>query len=530
MTCADLATTPQFINIIATDLAGNTATCNISYVLIDINNYCIPPECPADCYTGSINLSTGVDINGAELPIGQYESNWQLISGPDQDINYPRPGYVLNPNAVWDQLPGSQYISPFPNASNNQSFSDPYIFERCFCVCQEEAVVQLDIAAHVDNFINIGLYDDQGNEIQELIDYQNPPDTGTFLDPAFTSNSSHNLLSGTYCLRAGLRNDGSATMGMQINAAVTNAGFEATDCCNPNAFLLGTVFEDMLCDSILNNNQDTGLEGLEVSLIQNNVIVETTTTDVYGYYVFSNVDEGEYTIEVESPTNANPSIGAGGIMVSLDANSSTGGIDFGFCFPDDMCCSTDVELEATACQNITSASIEFDSTVVVITPPNLEDCQSISQIFWGDGEFDNVVDGQPLPTHAYANNGTWIISIEVQAYNLNGEVCNTSYVDLAYTINACPITSTNPIFDEVRFKVFPVPFNEFVELQFNNNSNGFAGSLFDMTGALVRNITVQGGIESFTLDTQDLISGVYTIRLTENNTGKQLAARIIKVE
>jgi hypothetical protein len=338
--------------------AGNNDNSNISEVLniasningtiqnFNLNNaesnyvcdliFEIPENCTDECAADVVNLNTGIDFNdNSELPIGEYEGGWQLISSPDDGVSFPRPSYVLNPNSVWAQLPGTQYISPYPSAFNNQTFSDPYVFERCFCICEPTSEVNLDVAAYFDNFLTLGLYDSEGNLIEELINYTGSASTITFTGDPYTSNTSYSLNTGTYCIRAGLRNDGQSTMGLAIQASVSGAGLIENGCCTPFTIVTGTIYQDDDCNGSFVEGSEEPLSDIEVQLCDSDgTVVMTTTTDTFGYYSFFDVGVGSFTVKHTPSDNQSLSEGMGGYTIDVGSNSVSGDLDFGICPPE----------------------------------------------------------------------------------------------------------------------------------------------------------------------------------------------------
>lgn len=530
LNCDHVSTIPNYISVTVTDIAGNSSECQIGFIVLDPNDFCIPEGCDIECYSGVINLSTGINNQEVELPIGQYVGNWVLIDGPDQNVTYPRPGFVLNPNAVWDQLPGSQYISPYPNANNNDSHVEPYLFERCFCVCEETAEVGLNISVHVDNFFNIGLYDDNGNLIQDLMGYSGPSSTIAFRDPAFSSITNHTLSRGTYCLRAGLRNDGSVTMGMQINAAVTNAGFINSSCCNPYTYILGTVFQDVNCDSLNNFNGDTGLEGIEVSLSQNGTIIETILTDQFGYYVFNDIEPGDYNVIVENVSDNTQTMGSEGYEISIGIDTIIGNLDFGFCEIIETCCASTEQLTHSVLTELNSEAIVCGTDAnVKIETPNLFDCQYISTIYWGDGEVDTLSPEDEIPQHTYNGNGAYLISIEVSSVLENGEVCQTDEVNHVIIIKDCVVSTDFPDAERASIKLYPVPFSAVLKIDFSQNKSGYQLEVYNITGQMLDLVDIPNNLFSYNYENANLPTGTFLFKIVSMDGTIILQSKVIKI-
>ncbi|MEZ5048218.1 MAG: hypothetical protein R2766_01065 [Saprospiraceae bacterium] len=185
-TCQDIGV--NTVTLTATDSYGNTSQCTSDVTVQDNNQYCDPTcifSCTEECSTNVVNLSTGIDATTEVfLNIGDYDANWKLISSPDAGIQVPRPAFVLNPNSVWAQLQGSQYISAYPNASNNATniFDGTYYeFEKCFCVCEDSSEVTIDLKAYVDNNLEILLFDGDGSQILSLLNITDQT-TGALLE------------------------------------------------------------------------------------------------------------------------------------------------------------------------------------------------------------------------------------------------------------------------------------------------------------------------------------------------------------
>jgi len=528
--CSMLTTVPSTVQVTAIDFTGNVTNCEISFILIDPNGFCIPESCDISCFDGTIDLSTGINNTGQFLPIGEYVGNWMLIDGPDDNVFYPRPGFVLNPNNAWNQLPGSQYISPFPNAFNNDSSPIPYLFERCFCVCEETAEVELNISAHVDNFINIGLYEDNGNLIQDLIGFQGPASTTAFRDPAFFSNTKHVLSQGTYCLRAGLRNDGSVAMGMQINAAITNAGFVSSECCNPYSSILGTVFQDVSCDSLNNLNTDIGIQGIEVSLINNGEVVESVLSDQFGYYVFNDISPGNYTISAESVPNNFPTVGVVGYDIIMTADTIIGNLDFGFCEEKDECCASSELLTERALFELNSDALFYEMNgTLEVENPELFECQYVSTIYWGDGQSEVLGPNDAIPSHDYNGNGVYLLSFEVSAVLNSGEECQLDEVNHIIIIEDCTVSTDFPNAKIPSIKLYPIPFSEIVNIDFSQNTSGYLLEVFNIAGQLIDSAEIDSYLDTYTYDSQNLTSGTYLFRIVSLDGITILRSKVVKI-
>ena len=80
-------------------------------------------------------------------------------------------------------------------------------------------------------------------------------------------------------------------------------GGNSTD--NNFGYVLGSISGVVYCDlnkDLLLDNGEPGISGVTVTLLQNNMVIATTTTDANGFYQFTNLPSGTYT--VSSPATA----------------------------------------------------------------------------------------------------------------------------------------------------------------------------------------------------------------------------------
>lgn len=54
----------------------------------------------------------------------------------------------------------------------------------------------------------------------------------------------------------------------------------------------------LLSGIVLNKEDGSGIENATVEVYSNSTLVVTTTTDTSGYYVFSDLEEGDYTVRI----------------------------------------------------------------------------------------------------------------------------------------------------------------------------------------------------------------------------------------
>ncbi len=92
----------------------------------------------------------------------------------------------------------------------------------------------------------------------------------------------------------------------------------------------------------------------------------------------------------------------------------------------------------------------------------------------------------------------------------------------------CDDSLKNPVFDNEAIKVFPNPVSDILSIQSNTFSDGAVISLIDVTGRTINQIAVQPSATEVSLDTSDLTSGVYFVKINNNKVKTTTIKRIIK--
>lgn len=323
--------------VVGTNADWNALISNVSGIMFGLDipgggptevygydNICIEP-CPtgtsceysADCLTRTLNVGTGVNHGaGALYNPGDGDAYWQLISVPTSAgaITVPRPAFVIPSepisgfNNVWAETANSWWISGQP-INNWNTNGGPYVFERCFCVC-EPGEYNLDFRVWVDDRVDIGLY--SGSTLVTPI--------GSATGFAFNSPGTHltrnvNLMPGTYCIRADLYNTGSTAMGLNIEGFVTGQGLVSTFCCNTASSIVGVKYNDLNA----NGTRDTGepaLSGWTIQLTDGSTTL-SSTTDASGYYSFTGIAPGTYTLSEVLQPGWTPTLPTAGIVANL---------------------------------------------------------------------------------------------------------------------------------------------------------------------------------------------------------------------
>ena len=381
-------------------------------------------NCGIECDTSVLNLSTGYNVDGDAITLGQHTSKWRVVGTPaGSGVNPGLFPYILYTPSAWTDIPGAQYISPFDiidNSFDNIATGTSFDFETCFCVCEDNSSITIDLSAYADNALNLDLYDNSvvnsGVFIMDLLDISDTEGTGAFNGPTFDDTHVLTLDAGQYCMKAALQNDGSRYMGLSINASVTGAGLIKSDCCGYSTNgITGYVYDDKNCNGNYNINSDGLLPGIEVVLCDSGgVEIESTMTDILGLYTFSDLPSGMYSVKhtavpdyelTESPM----------VPFSLGATEVLGGLNFGLnntgaittedftstciqaggSFTFNWCgqsCDCTIQVETRPC----GSSGEFE--LIGSVPNNREFTWSVPSMYSGDYEFQIVdCDGNIIP-------------------------------------------------------------------------------------------------------------------------------------
>jgi hypothetical protein len=294
-------------------------------------------NCEENCLTNSIILNTGYNrLNNTVNASGVSDELWVLVGTPNTNISVPRIPTVISPHSAWVTQTNSAWISPYPTNSlnTNNPAPDPfYMYEACFCLC-ENSTVNLELSIAADDAFQFYLDD-------SLISSKGSP---AFINPTVV-NQTANLSAGKHCLRIGVRNLGGVAMGLNISGSITGASLLSQSCCNNKSKLTGMKFNDLDCDGIKDDNEP-GLPGWTIQL--NNG--QSKVTDAGGFYTFTDLDAGNYIVtEVNQAgwTQTMPS--AGSYNVNLASQQVVSNIDFGNCeMPSNMCDSFSVLAVSTA--------------------------------------------------------------------------------------------------------------------------------------------------------------------------------------
>lgn len=165
------------------------------------------------------DISTGVDDNGNILPLNVNDDSWTVISEPPPVGTLPRPAVTIPPNAAWNTIPGTRWIS-----ANQTGPNGTYIYELCFCLDKRYSNPVLTMALRADDEIDVFL---NGNLVAS-------PPAGTFNDPNPFGISVINpafFQAGENCIQVVVRNTGGVVTGFNLQGSVRAVSGKC--CCDP---------------------------------------------------------------------------------------------------------------------------------------------------------------------------------------------------------------------------------------------------------------------------------------------------------
>jgi hypothetical protein len=291
-----------------------------AFVSVLSNSNCCPTQT-------NLVLNTGLDRpSNTVYAYGQADAFWWVTKDPTVPAAaLPRPATVIQRNAAWQPpLPNSQWISSYPTEVNN--LNGEYDFQTYFCTAPDATNLVLNICLRADDAAAAAL---NGNLIplsgSTVFKAPNPA-CGTVSQAI---NPSWFVLGGQNVLTLYVTNIYAVAMGLNASVSVTGSGLISLgeSCCQFGSGISGQKFYDLNCNGV----QDPGepsLSGWTIHLSNGS----NTVTDVNGYYYFTNLPPGTYTVtEVQQPGWTQSAPSGGSHTVTLGTLQEVNGQDFGNC-------------------------------------------------------------------------------------------------------------------------------------------------------------------------------------------------------
>ncbi|GAB5555694.1 MAG: hypothetical protein Sapg2KO_52850 [Saprospiraceae bacterium] len=316
-----------------------------------VDNICFD-TCPGgnDCNLGTdctasnqVNFTTGVDASGNPVApgLGVVDQSWQLINNPplvgcgnpiQNTINGS--AYLMNHNGSgansWANQAGATTLAPVDIGTasgfgcNNIAIGGgavvPYIFDRLFCVCQDEEV-KMDLTFKGDDTLHLELIDLISNTvIATSPGYRYP-------NPAQNFTYSGFLPAGSYALRAYLMNTNSTTLGFSVVGSMTNASGKNTilsegACCVSDPLVITKIL-DYNCNGRIDDGDEVGAGWRFDVTDATGGLVASGQTNTNGNLIINDLAAGTYTVtEINQSgwTPGNPSSGSMTVNVTDSLN------------------------------------------------------------------------------------------------------------------------------------------------------------------------------------------------------------------
>ena len=394
--------------------------------------------------TSTINISTGFDpVSQTWINAPGFDPMWKLIAAPPsvsgQTLNINGPAHVIPTSTSWADadFPGSdaRYISPY-NTSwstfeyDNYPTGQAVIFERAFCICTNNAtdVVSFDLKLNADNWGAIDLVYPNGTTAN-LITQVMPtsPPTSNFADNSpDLYTGSFNLPTGTYKLRASLRNNGSIS-GLSLYGFINSSGLISDSDCSDSATIAGYKFNDVNQNGVHDPGTDPALANWTIELKDaGGTVISSTQTDGTGFYSFSvpagsyivqEVNQAGWTMVLPSNGTHNITVGANSIN-QLDFLNSQGSGD-----P----CDEPIDFKV----EIFNCAAQFDMSAFSV-PAGFY----IVDIDWDFGDGNSSSEANPI--HYYANPGVYQVCLKVKIFDGKEKCCDLEICKEIEIREKCP--------------------------------------------------------------------------------------------
>ncbi|MEZ5046696.1 MAG: T9SS type A sorting domain-containing protein [Chitinophagaceae bacterium] len=277
--------------------------------------------CPTSCKVPSLTFNTGTDISGTLLPLptstspNVFDPLWVVTNAPSSSgLTLPTIPKVIVPLSVWGAssttystiASNARWISPFPisnYATNNPPPDNPFTFTRKFCVCDADTF-NFNGLVNGDDIVSVDV--DGIVLLPWTIFSSSPPYAWQFVN---NYNVNLFLSAGYHTFNIHLRNQGGSLMGINNNCTVTalsGGNFEAYPCCYSTGSINGRKYNDVNHNGAI-DLFDTPMSGIQFNLTGPGGTFSSTTNS-FGYYNFSGVPAGTYTLSEVIPTGWIPVI------------------------------------------------------------------------------------------------------------------------------------------------------------------------------------------------------------------------------
>ncbi|MBV6478799.1 MAG: hypothetical protein HGGPFJEG_01556 [Ignavibacteria bacterium] len=261
--------------------------------LMGWDNICIEncsSNCNTSCSTSSLNVSTGFNHKTNSLySVDTYDAYWELVSSPIAGLHVPRPAGVIPADPAWSPaLTNSKWLAPviyphykYPTGfGNNPPPAVPYTFQTCFCVCQDNSCISINLSVMADDSAAV------------YLDGVYIPSSGiiSFGSPA-TVTLNTTLNAGEHCLQVRVRNLGGDPLGIKVQGTITGNNLVKHNCCDSTSCFTGMKFWDKNRNGIRETNEP-GLQNWPIYL--NGSATPSAFTDSWGLYTLCGLTSSQF--------------------------------------------------------------------------------------------------------------------------------------------------------------------------------------------------------------------------------------------
>ncbi len=307
--------------------------CDVTLNLDGCNSSNTCEKISSKCHSRSINIGTGITANGSILAPGQADPHWTLISQPStSSLGLPMAPIVLTPFAGWtNSLSNANWISPFisssynvNNCQANNCSCPPFVYERCFCVC-DTGTVNFNFKFASDNAGEVWL---MPNNIQLHSNCSTSNSTSNFVSPQNINKNIFLNAAGEYCLEIRHWNNSQVAMGVILDGKLTGSNLVSDECCDTTGSVMVVKYFDKNCDGRFNAITESYLQGWTFTLNPGNHVGVSSNT---GQVFFNNIASGTYILTESPQPGWFPSTPSGGSTSVIVTSNNVSTIFFGNC-------------------------------------------------------------------------------------------------------------------------------------------------------------------------------------------------------
>lgn len=242
---------------------------------------CAPPD--------SVALNTGWDDPTQTLiGYGHPDNHWMLVSDPMAGFSTPRPASVIPKDPSWSVEPDSRWIGAAAATDTVALADGTYTFEFAFCL-DDSIGALLNLCSHA---APPGVISLNGAAIGPTGGAAGPCGALSVGNPALF-RVGRNVVTVT------ITKFGGGALALDLTGAVYGSGVKYAECCyDSSGSLVGRVWQDNNADA-LQQSSEPYLANYTVTLSNG----QTRVTDQFGYYAFTGLPSGTYTIGVTVPSN-----------------------------------------------------------------------------------------------------------------------------------------------------------------------------------------------------------------------------------